>query len=380
MVGNIFRRGIELYALAVVGFLFLLPASSWAIPRFAAREGMTCGACHVNPSGGGMRNAYGSQVYERLDLPMSRTGKVWGPPEIGPLRFGADSRSTYIYIPSQEEDITSTSSFFQMQADLYAAAKLHDRLVLYYDQGLNGSYEAMSLISLPWAGSFVKVGRFIPTYGWRLDNHRTFVREDIGFAPREKETGIEFGIRPGPFLIQLDVFNGVGGKVNQDNNTEKAATARVEYVSRLGPVPITLGLSSLYNLTGSKETAEESSRRIAMRDGVIWGASYGRFGYLGEADWFSNRDLGEKKTVRGLVVYEEANVVVARGLEVQGLYEYTNPNFDLEGDLVHRIGGGFELFPIPYLEFKMLYRHSVSRTDNPVNGTDEWVGMVHVYF
>ncbi|MBI2061899.1 MAG: hypothetical protein HYT87_19340 [Nitrospirae bacterium] len=364
----------------ILSLWLLGSASASALPRFAVREGMTCGACHVNPSGGGMRNAYGSQVYERLDLPLTRIGKVWAPPEVGPLRLGADSRSAYIYIPSQEEGVTSTSSFFQMQADLYASAKLHERLNLYYDQGLNGTYEAMGIISLPWAGSFVKVGRFIPTYGWRLDNHRTFVREDIGFAPREKETGIEFGIRPGPFLVQLDVFNGVGGKVNQDNNTEKAATARVEYGSRLGQVPIMLGLSSLYNLTGSRETAEESPRRIAVRDGVIWGASYGRLGYLGEADWFSNRDLGAKKTVRGWVLYEEANVIVRRGLEIQGLYEYTNPDFDLEGDLVHRVGGGFEMFPIPYLEFKMLYRRSVARSDNPIGGISEVIGMVHVFF
>lgn len=363
---------------AALSLILLLPASSWAIPRFTAREGTICGACHVNPSGGGMRNAYGSQVFERLNLPVTRLGKVWGPPEVGPLRFGADSRTAYLYV--EDPAAPNISTFFQMQADLYAAAKLHERLTLYYDQGLNGTFEAMGIIRLPWADSFVKAGRFMPTYGWRLENHRTFIREDLGFAPREKETGIELGLHPGPLLVQIDLFNGVGGKVNQDNNKEKAATARIEYASRAGNMPILVGLSSLYNLTGAKETAEEAARRIALREGAFWGASYGRFDYIGEADWFSNRDLKEKKTVRGWAVLHELSGRIRRGIELQGLYEYQNPDFDLEGDVVHRMGGGFEIFPFPYLEFKLFYRHSVARSDNLLNGTDEAVGMIHIFF
>ena len=43
-----------------------------AIPRFAARNGNECIQCHVSPTGGGVRNAYGRNVFERIWLPMGR--------------------------------------------------------------------------------------------------------------------------------------------------------------------------------------------------------------------------------------------------------------------------------------------------------------------
>ncbi len=47
----------------------LLTAPAIAIPKFATLLNLACQSCHVNPSGGGMRNAFG-QSFGRDSLSM----------------------------------------------------------------------------------------------------------------------------------------------------------------------------------------------------------------------------------------------------------------------------------------------------------------------
>src|SRR5690606_39551320 len=55
--------------LAVV--VLSVPSEVAAEPYFAAREGMKCVACHVSPSGGGMRNQFGN-IWAQTMLPARR--------------------------------------------------------------------------------------------------------------------------------------------------------------------------------------------------------------------------------------------------------------------------------------------------------------------
>jgi hypothetical protein len=49
--------GIFVAATAVV----VAPQRAAALPAYAAKEGKPCGYCHVNPAGGGARNAMGKK-------------------------------------------------------------------------------------------------------------------------------------------------------------------------------------------------------------------------------------------------------------------------------------------------------------------------------
>jgi hypothetical protein len=44
-----------------VAALIAAPQQAQALPAYAAKEGKPCGYCHVNPAGGGPRNARGKQ-------------------------------------------------------------------------------------------------------------------------------------------------------------------------------------------------------------------------------------------------------------------------------------------------------------------------------
>jgi len=41
--------------------LVVAPRQAAALPAYAAKEGKACGYCHVNPAGGGVRNANGKK-------------------------------------------------------------------------------------------------------------------------------------------------------------------------------------------------------------------------------------------------------------------------------------------------------------------------------
>jgi len=45
---------------------------SFALPRFAVQNGTSCILCHVNPTGSGLRNDYGSNVVALEELPLER--------------------------------------------------------------------------------------------------------------------------------------------------------------------------------------------------------------------------------------------------------------------------------------------------------------------
>jgi hypothetical protein len=49
----------------VAGTMVLMaPRPAQALPKFAAQTGLPCGRCHVNPAGGGPRNAFGKAFQE----------------------------------------------------------------------------------------------------------------------------------------------------------------------------------------------------------------------------------------------------------------------------------------------------------------------------
>lgn len=47
----------------------VLSSTALSLPRFAARTGAKCQSCHINPSGGKMRQAFGVR-YGREELPV----------------------------------------------------------------------------------------------------------------------------------------------------------------------------------------------------------------------------------------------------------------------------------------------------------------------
>jgi len=86
-----------LFPLVLAAVVSALPALS--LPRFASRTGLKCQSCHVDPSGGEMRQTFGVQ-YGRDQLPVPEWSKT---PDVTDfsnvitniLGVGADFRTIY---------------------------------------------------------------------------------------------------------------------------------------------------------------------------------------------------------------------------------------------------------------------------------------------
>ena len=135
-----------------------------------------------------MRTLYGAQFFCKMDM-------QWTPeedfeciedyqPKINDnFQYGGDYRSIY-WTTETETDSTKNrmNSFLTMQADIYFAITPADNLLIYIEKGIGSAFEAYVLMrDLPIIGDFtetgvLKVGRFVPSYGWRFAEFRSLGR------------------------------------------------------------------------------------------------------------------------------------------------------------------------------------------------------------
>ena len=117
-----------------INFLILLHII-FPLPRYALQEVTNCISCHVNPSGGGMRNDYGSNVYSLDELPlerwMAKGDEDWDGTITDHIQLGGDFRI-------QLFDDGIETSVFPMQADLYANINTNKNASLYIKMDLSG--------------------------------------------------------------------------------------------------------------------------------------------------------------------------------------------------------------------------------------------------
>lgn len=353
-----------------------------AIPRFAVRTGATCAACHVNPSGGGMRNRYGRNVFVPTRLAASRAAGGAGAwladaDLTDGVALGTDARFAALYTRPRAPQ-TQSFSFFLMQADAYLAASPAEPLTFLFDLGFYGASEAIVLLRSR-SGLYLKAGRFMPSYGLRLESHAVFIREGIGFGPRQKDTGAELGWQRGPLHVQAAVLNGASKPdALLDENWQKALVGRVEIIRRGETLNLMAGASGYYNVSGV-ETPSTDTRAGEVRAGAFVGASLGRLAYLGEADFVEQRKFSEYKWARRYVSYQELNLLVFRGLELHLNWEYQDPDLRHSQNRFQRGMLGFEVFPVPGIEIKAFYRRVFGPDANPLSGSHEAFAMLHFF-
>lgn len=361
--------------LAIIALILLgtatAPPRAWPVPRYAARYQQTCALCHVNPSGGGMRTAYAAQKLVPEEIAWRRGG-LPALDEIAPavakrIQIGTDFREVYVGADRREDHL----NFFQMQADLYFAFQLDTAVTLYYDRGESGSYELFGLDYLR-PDVYVKAGRFVPSYGWKFDDHTMFVRSELGFMPPgNSDVGLEAGYARGPLDLQLGVVNGSRGQI-LDTDTKAAGVGRALVRHRLGPAAVALGISG-YHQPGD------------ARDVDTWGLvgylTWNRFTWVGEGDYFQSRPAGGPTTV-GAVTSNEVTLLLHQGLELIGTYDFFDPDRDRASGAKARYGGGVQVMPRPYATLAALVRRTDYNNGVAYSGNDqtETVILLHLLY
>jgi len=108
----------------IILFIISFSEISYSLPRFALRMGGQCADCHVNPTGGELRNKGGFH-FERNVLPMFSAHKSFKMDDkIGEnIFYGLDYRMQYLYSQGVKK-----TDFQKMSGTLYTDVKVDDKI------------------------------------------------------------------------------------------------------------------------------------------------------------------------------------------------------------------------------------------------------------
>jgi len=369
------RSILLLIALATL----LISAPCLSLPRFASRTGAKCQSCHVDPSGGEMRQAFGVQ-YGRDQLPvpawsMEGEGTDFSNVITNILGVGADFRT--LYFSRELSDSSRMNGFFQMQGDLYVNLRVTQKVFLYLNlnKGVTTGFDAFALMNVLPASGHLKIGRFIPDYGTKLDDHTAYIRQYTRLSPEydlPERTGAEAAVSPGPFTITGGIYNAdEGGSIPSSNS--KAYLGRGEGMFRLAE-HVSLGLGG--NVFSSSAQGVKNTYY-----GGFGSFSVGDFTLLGEADWLRispSASALSGNTTTGLVTYTEADYMVVQGVDLKVAYDFYDQDVNYRTGAKSRYTFGLELFPVSGVEVRPLFR--LYRQQDPDIGTmTEFDLMLHLY-
>ncbi len=381
--------------LFLLSFIIFAFQFSDALPKFATRQGAKCQSCHINPTGKGMRSTFGS-TYGREELPMTSYKEATDIEEFSPalndfFTIGMDYRTLFYY-----REQSSTSSFFQMQGDLYLDLRLNKKFRIYFDKGLYSGFEVFGLAKVLPLDGYIKIGNFVPSFGLKMDDHTLFTRggqeyspnptvidgigksltglnypKGLGFGQGSEDTGLEFGFNPSIFTITIGVFNGRnGGRGGAVDRQTKAIAIRADATIQTDVVNFTIG-GSAYNLPTA---GGPGKTQILGAFGVI--SIDNNLTLQGEYDMITtyNSSAALNKLVTGNILYLEANYILLNGIDLKFGYEFYDPNIDRKDGSATRYTIGAELFPLTGVEIRPLYRI------NQEKPTDFTNNELHVMF
>ncbi|MCZ6775045.1 MAG: hypothetical protein O7D34_01160 [Ignavibacteria bacterium] len=371
------KASLRFVALGVIAMF--ISDMALALPRFASRTGAKCQSCHVNPSGGGMRRVFGA-TYGRDELPVPTWSEEFELEDFTTmltnfLGVGADFRTLFFYqqIPdtgAAPPPQSSNNAFFQMQGDLYLNFRIAKRVSIYLDKGLYSGFEIFGLLNILPARGFIKVGKFVPNFGTKLDDHTIFIREFTGFSAergRPELTGAEVGFSPGPATIVGGIYNAADG-FGSGTGRQKAVLGRVEGMFNVAD-DANLGIG------GNVFTKENTSGVRTTLFGGFGSFSYKNLTIFGEVDLMQTKSGGT--TTDAVVSYVEVNYVVTTGVDLKFAYDFYDPDRDLKTGSLSRYSFGFEFFPLSGVEVRPMYRIMKEEPTDVKN--DEFHLLVHFY-
>ena len=338
-----------------------------------------------------------SQPTLRTSAPAAGTKDRFGGIEPSPdLQVGADYRGMAYFPNAPGEE----SAVFPMELDLELAYRPYNprqqnegRVTVYAAPGFLGARDAESYDSTAdrlflreyWAmyhdlpyQFYARVGRFLPAFGWKTDDHTTSTRQVQSFlgSPFDHErqvTGAELGINPNYLFAHFSVFNA--------SNDWKAPIRPEDGYG----MAVHAGYRDLpWQAAGSMMVGrrEGNDQQMLGANGAInlrpWGGP--PLSYLTE--YMINRQAPKKgEASTGLAVWHELNYLLRDGLNLKTRYEWRDANVDNAKDTAHRMVFGLEYHVVRYVEIIAQYRHNWQIAEERFSPTlDEGLLQLHLWY
>ena len=332
--------GFVIASFVVATFSLLAPREAAAEPYLAVQNGYKCVACHVNPTGGGLRTLFGVIFSENL-LPaksLPADFPVWTGKIASFLRMGGDLRASW-----SRSEVPNDPAQDQHQLDqlrLYAdVALIPERLGVYIDEkvapGDKQELEGYIRINDASHGWYLKAGKFYLPFGWRLQDQTAFVRELSGISMTTPDTGAELGVETGSWSAQLDYSNDINNANALSRHQVSGQVVWVQPRYRLG-------------MATSLVSASTGNRRST---GLFAGLHTGPVAWLGELDLV--HDDGFADGARSLLAaLGELDWALHRGQNLKFTAEIQDPDRAVPQDQFTRWSTVYEFTPIAFLQLR----------------------------
>lgn len=346
--------------------LSLAPHGARAEPYLAVESGLKCGNCHVNPSGGGKRNAFGT-LYARNELSaraleLAAGRRPWdGDVASRWFAVGGDFRGGYssVDVPGFADRSATEVSRATVYAEFRALPNL---LSLYVDQKIapddSENREAYLKVT-PLDGRLtIKAGQMFVPFGLRLEDDDTFVRQATGVSFLTPDDGVEVGLELSKWSTQLAVIDGPSGADDQ-------VSASAVYVQ------------PRWRVGASLNTSEDAFGDRKMQS-VFGGLRTGPIAWLAELSLIADDVPSGERDVYATLL--EGNYRLRKGHNLKVGYEYLEPDRDRDEDEQERYSLVWEYSPVQFVQSRVGVRRYNGIPNIAVSNRDEVFAELHVYF
>ena len=357
-------------------FVILLLNLLFALPRYSIESASSCLSCHVNPSGGGMRNDYGSNVYSIDELPLKRLIKnadnMWDGYISDNLQIGGDFRI-------QLFDDGVDSRIFPMQSDLYANLKVSKNTEMYLkiDTSPYKKNEFFVLFKNVFDKTWIKIGQTLPIYGLKLDDHTSFIRG--GNRTSLTDNSIDEGLFFDPLNITNPISIETGVSIN--NNIRLNMSIANGFIKSSGEEmlnsSITLNYFKKFHKFSLMSGFSIMNEKDIKSNGVFGGFSFDKLTVSFEFDEVQNwLDFYTSRAGYTQFVYK-----VMQGFHLIAKYDYFDRHIEYSSGDISRYSVGFEVYPLNILEIKFQVRkNEIENYLTELDLNTEYLIQVHTWF
>ncbi len=387
-----FQFGFLVFLLSALLTVSLVDDST-ARPEFAAMEEKECSFCHLDPAGGGPRNAVG-QIYEDnyFEFPedfdpeaiIEEAEKVRQR-----LTTAVNIRTAYIKTVHVDLDgraranctscHSAVDSFLLMQGELTVNAQASDKLRLTVSNNMGAPLNMFATVNAIPKHLYVKVGQFRIPFGLKQRDHNILVRQGYNLGSHKRDVGVEIGGTYGKVFYNAAVVNGnrSAGQA-PDTNHDKG------WVATAGGTfgPLRGGVSFLLDRPVDREMMAGAFLTAAHNNLTLEGEfNFGGSFNDDESIGFSDDDITSKG------YYFGAKYRVMPELMLSGRYELFDPDRTLKGDGSRRVTLAAQYIFMQNGSLELFYWLNIANddrnktiSDRQLEGIDQLILMSHFWF
>lgn len=359
--------------LVVSSVLAFLSIQTHAYPEMIRHEYFNCNACHVDPSGGGVLNAYGRALSKEVL-------SVWGSEEEAlflhgvvktedsdkPLFLGGHYRSVQTHTENKN---IKMGRYIPMQANIELAKVINPLFTLAMSIGELEDKDKMRLISPDFYLLYnqsdtisYKFGRFEPSFGLKSAHHFLPPKRGLGFEDDSKRNAIE--ARYQTEQIQLSLV----GSESLNLNKEKSLSINL---ARLFFSTYKLGLSFWIS------ESENEKRNLSNFNTTI---GFSKNFYLLSETTLQNaiQKIPDSKNIASIFESLRLGYEFVQGLHFLVLQDYQKTDLRSDVTEAYSYGAGLLFYPRPHFEFELTWNKKI-QAQNRSNQTDFAYLLLHYY-